>query len=140
MELILSCISIALSVFFSIFTILSSLKDKKLNMRNNYYDIFKKDLTETFPKFCSSFISDESFKINDEVGKKFENFIDEFMVKIRFLSYVDEKNYKKINSLLILLEEEIILLPTRKETIQNHINSFNKIVADIYKNINKHFS
>lgn len=133
-------ISFIIALISLVYSIYNSRKINKLNMRNNYFDIFKEDLTKNMPDFRSRFISEESDKSSDEVGKEFEKYINDFRKKIRFLSYIDNKNYKKIDKSLVKLEEEIILLPTRKKNRDEHIKNIDKLMKYIYKKINKHFS
>ena len=139
-ETVISIISFAIALISLIHSIYNSGRINKLNMRNNYFDIFKDDLTWTIPNYCSKFISEESNILNDKIGEEFEHYISEFRTKIKFLLYVDSKNYKKIDDALVDLEEEIIILPTRTDNKDKHIKKFNKLVKLIYKKINKHFS
>ncbi|MDD3187026.1 MAG: hypothetical protein PHD02_00950 [Bacilli bacterium] len=136
----ISIISIILAAASAGFTFYSSMKINKFNMRNNYYDLFKDDLTLLIPKYCTDFISEQSQKCNDEVSEEFEKYINNFRGKIKFLNYVDKKNAKKLDNLLIELEEEIIVLPTRTKNIKSHIKRFNYLINKIYIKINKHFS
>lgn len=137
---IFSLISLIISLISLIYSIFNARKINRLNMRNNYYDIFKDDLTKTMPNLHSRFISNESNMFSDKVGEEFEKFINEFREKIKFLSYIDNKNYKCLDNLLVELEEEIILLPVRKQNKTKHIDKIDELMNSIYKKINKHFT
>lgn len=75
-----------------------------------------------------------------KLEKKFEIYISNFRKKIRFLSFIDNKNYKIIDDALVKLEEEVILLPKIKNNKEEHLKKFNKLIKLIYKKINNHFS
>ena len=135
-----SVISMVISTANVLYSIYISQKVNKLNMRNNYFNIFKEDLTETIPEYYYKFISEESNGTNDQVGKEFEIYIPNFRKKIRFLSFIDNKNYKIIDDALVKLEEEVILLPKIKNNKEEHLKKFNKLIKLIYKKINNHFS
>lgn len=138
--IVLSGISLICSLISFAYSVYNSLKINKFNMRNNYFDFFKDDITQKIPEFCSSFISKESCGINDSVGKQFEVYVNLLRKKIMFIEYIDKKRYKLLDDLLIQLEEEIILLPTRGNNKKEHINSFYDLVKDFYKEMCKHFS
>ncbi len=138
--IIFSGISLFLSICFSLVSIYNSAKINKLNMRNNYFDLFKDDLTIKIPQYCTNFISKESEKFNDEVGKEFEVYINKLREKIKFLEYIDKRNYKDIDESLVAIEEEIILLPTRTDNKKLHIDNFYNQISVIYNRMNKHFS
>ena len=60
--------------------------------------------------------------------------------KIKFLEYIDKRNYKDIDESLVAIEEEIILLPTRTDNKKLHIDNFYNQISVIYNRMNKHFS
>lgn len=139
-NVVIPIISFVIALLSLLHSMYNSHKINKFNMRNNYFDIFKEDLTETIPRYCSKFISEDSNILNDEIGKEFEQYISEFRTKVKFLMYIDRKKYKKLDTILIDLEEEVILLPTRTKSKNKHIKKFNKLIKRIYKKISKHFS
>lgn len=140
LEVILSVITIFISLIALIFSMISAYKINRINLRMNYFDIFKNDLTKELPKFYTSFITNESYIVNDNVGKEFEDYINDLRVKIKFLKFIDEKNYKVLDKKLIELEENIIILPTRIENKDKYIHEIENNIKDIYKKVNKHFT
>lgn len=137
---ITAVIALVLSLSSFIYSIINSYRLNKINMRLNYFDLFKDDITKKFPEYFTKFITDESLQFNDEIGKSFENFINDFRYKIKFLMFIDAKNYKKLDNYLIKLEEEIIILPTRKENKIEHIKKINVLIENIYSILSNHFT
>lgn len=139
-EIVLSIITILISAAAFIYSLVNSDKINRINLRINYFDIFKDDLTKLIPEFYTSFITNESYIVNDSIGLEFEEYINKFRKKIKFLKFVDKKGYTKLDANLIKLEEEIIILPTRKENREEHILLIDNIIKKIYKTLNKHFT
>lgn len=140
LEVILSIITIFISLIALIFSMISAYKINRINLRMNYFDIFKNDLTKELPKFYTSFITNESYIVNDNVGKEFEDYINDLRVKIKFLKFIDEKNYKLLDKNLVELEEKIIMLPTIINEKEEYIELIDNNVKKIYSKINKHFT
>lgn len=140
LEVILSIITIFISLIALIFSMISAYKINRINLRMNYFDLFKNDLTKELPKFYTSFITNESYIVNDDVGKEFEDYINDLRVKIKFLKFIDEKNYKLLDKNLVELEEKIIMLPTIINEKDNYIKLIDDNVRKIYSKINKHFT
>ncbi len=139
-EVFVAILALTLSIVSFFYSIINSHNLNKINMRLNYFDIFKEDITKSFPEYYTKFISEESLKLNDEIGKNFEIYINNFRIKIKFLMFIDKKNYKKLDNYLVRLEEEIIILPTRKENKNEHIQKINNLVENIYKILDRHFT
>lgn len=139
-EIILSIITISISLIALIFSMINANKINRINLRINYFDIFKSDLLEKIPMYYTSFITNESYIANDSIGKDFEDYINNLRIKIKFLNFIDEKNYKLLDRKLIELEEKIILLPTKLEDKDKYIKKIEINIKDIYKKINKHFT
>lgn len=140
LEVILSIITIFISLIALISSIINAQKINRINLRMNYFDLFKNDLTKELPKFYTSFITNESYIANDLVGKEFEDYINELRIKIKFLKFIDEKNYKLLDKNLVELEEKIIMLPTIINEKDNYIKLIDDNVRKIYSKINKHFT
>lgn len=140
LEVILSIITIFISLIALISSIINAQKINRINLRMNYFDLFKNDLTKELPKFYTSFITNESYIANDLVGKEFEDYINDLRIKIKFLKFIDEKNYKLLDKNLVELEEKIIMLPTIINEKDNYIKLIDDNVRKIYSKINKHFT
>lgn len=140
LEVILSIITIFISLIALISSIINAQKINRINLRMNYFDLFKNDLTKELPKFYTSFITNESYIANDMVGKEFEDYINELRIKIKFLKFIDEKNYKLLDKNLVELEEKIIMLPTIINEKDNYIKLIDDNIRKIYSKINKHFT
>ena len=135
----------AIAIFLSILSLICSAsisnKQKKLNMKEHYYQpVFQELLLVTFPETFTNFINIKNKKYYINASTDFEQTIGLFRKKIKFLQFADYDAYNKIDDLLIQIDECVVLLCSNKENKEEKILNIHNLVKKLYEEINKYYN
>ena len=123
-----------------IISIINSVKNKKLNLRTKYYDIIFKDaVLMELPDCYQNYVSISTKSVNKEYSENFEKFIGNFRNKIRFLEFSNNKFYKKLDSILVDIDTDVVLLYSREEHFDKYNNKLYNDIKRLYTQIDKYY-
>ena len=138
---VLDAIAIGISIFALIKSNSTEKKQRKIKLRENYYEpIFKEIMTKEYPRVFNNFIDIKNNKISKDNSNDFERTISDFRKNIRYMMFTDDSAYKIIDDILIEIDEKIVILCTKEENIEEDIKKMCDLSNNLYKNINKYFS
>lgn len=139
-QVVTGVIAILLSIASLIYTNHISKKQTKLKMKENYYQpVFQKMLLVTFPNVFTSFIDIKNNTVYIEASNDFEKAIGEFRKKIKFLQFIDITVYNNIDSLLVKIDDDIVLLCSDRDNKEEKIKEIHNLVNQVYDEINKYY-
>lgn len=138
---VLDAIAIGISIFALIKSNSTEKKQRKIKLRENYYEpVFKEIMTKEYPRVFNNFIDIKNNKVSKDNSNDFEKIISNFRKNIRYMMFTDDDIYKVIDDILIEIDEKIVILSTREENIEENIKKTCELSNNLYKNINKYFS
>ncbi len=138
---VLDAIAIGISIFALIKSNSTEKKQRKIKLRENYYEpVFKEIMTKEYPRVFNNFIDIKNNKVSKDNSNDFEKIISNFRKNIRYMMFTDDDIYKVIDDILIEIDEKIVILSTREENIEENIKKICELSNNLYKNINKYFS
>lgn len=121
-------------------SIINSIKNNKLNLRTKYYDIIFKDaVLMELPNCYQNYVSASTKSINKEYSENFEKFIGDFRNKIRFLEFSNNKFYKKLDDILVDIDNDVILLYSREEHFYKYNDKLYNDIKKLYIEIDKYY-
>lgn len=123
-----------------IISIINSVKNNKLNLRTKYYDIIFKDaVLMELPDCYQNYVSITTKSVNKEYSENFEKFIGNFRSKIRFLEFSNNKFYKKLDSILVDIDTDVVLLYSREEHFDKYNDKLYNDIKKLYAQIDKYY-
>ena len=138
---VLDAIAIGISIFALIKSNSTEKKQRKIKLRENYYEpIFKEIMTKEYPRVFNNFIDIKNNKISKDNSNDFERTISDFRKNLRYMMFTDDSTYKIIDDILIEIDEKIVILCTKEENIEENIKKMCVLSDNLYKNINNYFS
>ena|GEM_PF-4813958 len=134
----------ALAFMFSLvslaYTHIVSCKQKRIKLRENYYEpVFKKMMTEVFPEVFTDFVNLQNGKIYKNSATAFEDAIGTFREKLKFMQFTDIKRYTKIDSMLLEIDDTIVILYSKDEIREEKIEELFYLMKQLYSEIDKYF-
>lgn len=138
---ILDAITIGISIFALIKSNSTEKKQRKIKLRENYYEpVFKEIMTNHYPRAFNNFIDIKNNIISKDSSTDFEKVISDFRKNIRYMMFTDNDIYKVIDNILIEIDDKIVILCTKEENIEENIRKICSLSKILYENINKYFS
>lgn len=138
---VLDAMAIGISIFSLIKSNSTEKKQRKIKLRENYYEpVFKEMMTKEYPRVFNNFIDIKNNKVSKDNSNDFEKIISNFRKNIRYMMFTDDDIYKVIDDILIEIDEKIVILSTREENKEENIKKICELSNNLYKNINKYFS
>ncbi len=139
-QVVTSVLAILLSIASLIYTNHISKKQTKLKMKENYYQpVFQEMLLVTFPNVFTSFIDIKNNIVYTEASNDFEKAIGEFRKKIKFLQFIDITVYNNIDSLLVKIDDDIVLLCSDRDNKEEKIKEIHNLINQLYDEINEYY-
>lgn len=139
-QVVTNVLAIILSIASLIYTNHISKKQTKLKMKENYYQpVFQEMLLVTFPNVFTSFIDIKNNIVYTEASNDFEKAIGEFRKKIKFLQFIDITVYNNIDSLLVKIDDDIVLLCSDRDNKEEKIKEIHNLINQLYDEINKYY-
>ncbi len=134
--LIISIIAIIISIWSAIWTVN---KNNKSSYKNNIYeDILKNSLHIELPKHMQKSIDYKTKTVNDEEIDNFQDFLIELRNRILIFKYMDDKFYKKIDDIIIKIDDNIVLIINKKENFNDRYDELLKDIKDLYRCVEKY--
>lgn len=134
--LTISIIAIIISIWSVIWTVN---KNNKSSYKNNVYeDILKNPLHKELPSFIQKVINVETRKINENEIDKFQEFLMGLRKEILFFKYMDNKFYNEIDSIIMQIDDNIVLMINKKENFDYRYEELIKQVKRLYKCVEKY--
>lgn len=126
--LIISILAIIISIWSAVWTVW---KNNKQNYNNFLYeDILKKKLHKELPSLIHDAINISTKKADNTKISKLEKCIGELRKDILIFKYQKPIFYEKLDSILIKLDEQIVVINSRTE---NFDKKYEEITAEIKK-------
>ena len=133
-------VTLIISTSAFVLSVINSIKNNKLNLRTKYYDIvFKDAVLMELPECYQNYVSITTKSINKEYSEIFEKFIGDFRNKIRFLEFNNNKFYKKLDSILVDIDADVILLYSREENFDKYNDKLYNDIKRLYIQIDKYY-
>lgn len=140
-QLITNVFALLLSIISLLYSAYISNKQKKLNMKEHYFEpIFQDLMLIDFPNAYTNFIDIKTKKYYITSSTNFEKIIGLFRTKIKFLQFADLNVYEKIDDLLIKIDEHTVLLCTISDNKEEEILIIHNLVKKLYEAINKYYN
>lgn len=133
--LILSVIAIIISIWSAIWTVK---KNNKQNYNNSLYeDILKDDLNKKMPILIHKSINIKRKCVNDKEINEIEEFLSELRESILVFKYINPNFYKKLDEIIVNIDENIVLISTRSEKFDKRYEILMSEIKKLYKCIEK---
>lgn len=133
--LILSVIAIIISIWSAIWTVK---KNNKQNYNNSLYeDILKDDLNKKMPILIHKSIDIKRKCVNDKEINEIEEFLSELRESILVFKYINPNFYKKLDEIIVNIDENIVLISTRSEKFNKRYEILMSEIKKLYKCIEK---
>lgn len=133
--LILSVIAIIISIWSAIWTVK---KNNKQNYNNSLYeDILKDDLNKKMPILIHKSIDIKRKCVNDKEINEIEEFLSELRESILVFKYINPNFYKKLDEIIVNIDENIVLISTRSEKFDKRYEILMSEIKKLYKCIEK---
>ena len=134
--MILSIIALVISVWSVIWT---ARKNNRSSFKNNLYDdILKEALHINLPKLVQRSIDYGNKKVNDNEIDKLQDLLMELRSKILVFTYINEKFYNEIDSIIIKIDETIVLMINKKENFERKYEELMGHIKALYKCVEKY--
>ena len=129
--LIISILAIIISIWSAVWTVL---KNNKQNYNNFLYeDILKKKLNKELPSLIHEAINISTKKTDNEKITKLEDLIGELRKDILIFKYQKTSFYERLDSILIKLDEQIVLINSRSENFDKKYEEITEEIKKMYK-------
>lgn len=139
--LVFDTCSLIISIIAIIISIWTVFRSEKIQFRTKIYDnLLQKPLQEELPELINNAINEENCNINGKACTKLEKFIDKFRHKILVFKYNDLKFYKKMDSILIDMDEKLVVMTNRDANFSKNYSEFVELVKKLYKTSKKYIS
>jgi hypothetical protein len=133
--LILSVIAIMISIWSAIWTVR---KNNKQNYNNSLYeDILKDDLQKKMPMLIHKSIDVKRKCVNDQEINEIEEFLSKLRESILVFKYIDSEFYRKLDEIIVNIDENIVLISTRNENFDKRYAMLMSEIKKLYKCIEK---
>jgi hypothetical protein len=133
--LILSVIAIIISIWSAIWTVK---KNNKQNYNNSLYeDILKDDLHKKMPMLIHKSIDVKRKCVNDQEINELEVFLSKLRESILVFKYINPEFYKKLDGIIVNIDENIVLISTRNENFDKRYGMLMSEIKKLYKCIEK---
>ena len=133
--LILSVIAIMISIWSAIWTVR---KNNKQNYNNSLYeDILKDDLQKKMPMLIHKSIDVKRKWVNDQEINEIEEFLSKLRESILVFKYIDSEFYRKLDEIIVNIDENIVLISTRNENFDKRYAMLMSEIKKLYKCIEK---
>ena len=133
--LILSVIAIMISIWSAIWTVR---KNNKQNYNNSLYeDILKDDLQKKIPMLIHKSIDVKRKCVNDQEINEIEEFLSKLRESILVFKYIDSEFYRKLDEIIVNIDENIVLISTRNENFDKRYAMLMSEIKKLYKCIEK---
>ena len=133
--LILSVIAIMISIWSAISTVR---KNNKQNYNNSLYeDILKDDLQKKMPMLIHKSIDVKRKCVNDQEINEIEEFLSKLRESILVFKYIDSEFYRKLDEIIVNIDENIVLISTRNENFDKRYAMLMSEIKKLYKCIEK---
>lgn len=134
--LILSGIAIIISIWSAIWTVH---RNNKSSYKNNLYEeVLKKALQKELPSLMQRSIDINSKTTNDIEINKFEEFLMCLRKDILVFKYTDNKFFEKIEKTILKIDDNVVLISTRKENFEKRYAELVKEIKKLYKYTEKY--
>ena len=87
----------------------------------------------------NSFIDIKNNIVYTEASNDFEKAIGEFRKKIKFLQFIDITVYNNIDSLLVKIDDDIVLLCSDRDNKEEKIKEIHNLINQLYDEINEYY-
>lgn len=134
--LVISIVALIISIWSAIWT---ARQNNKLSFKNHVYeDLLKKPLQVDLPKFVQKSIDYTNKKIDDEIIDEFQDFLMNFREQILLFKFTNERFYKKIDNIIIKIDDNIVLITNKQENFEVRYNELVKQVKELYRCVEKY--
>ncbi len=132
----ISITAICISIWSVYFTL------KKSSQANYYRDLYNNLLKDLLQDKLPQIIN-KSFNLNSKTVEQsgineFEEFIGKFRSNLLVFKYINKKFYKKMEEILVSLDEKIVVISTRSENFQEKYEHILEDVNHLYKTVDKY--
>lgn len=131
--------ALLLSILAIIISVWAVFKNEYSQYKNKFYDgIFLKPLQEELPSLINNAINTEQYCINQEACTELEEYIGNFRKRILVFKYMNEKFYKKIDNILIDIDQQLVIMNNRNENFEEKYSNLLKTINKLYKESKKY--
>ena len=124
-----------ISIWSAIWTVR---KNNKQNYNNSLYeDILKDDLQKKMPMLIHKSIDVKRKCVNDQEINEIEEFLSKLRESILVFKYIDSEFYRKLDEIIVNIDENIVLISTRNENFDKRYAMLMSEIKKLYKCIEK---
>lgn len=132
-------LTLLLSILAIIISIWSVIKGEISQFKINIYDnVLSNPLQKDLPQLLNEAINLEQTCINEEACSKLEEYIGQLRKNILVFKYENCKFYGKIDSLLVKIDNQLVVMSNRNENFMEKYTELLKLVKDLYKKTRKY--
>lgn len=126
--------SLGISIIAIVISIWTVFRNESIQFKNKFYDkILQNPLQDDLPKLINEAINVERSDINEESCTKLEEYIGEFRQRILVFKYNDERFYRKIDKVLVDIDEQLVVMVNRNKNFSKKYSEFLNLVKKLYK-------